>query len=115
MVQEQRRHVDIEDHGANETYSRIVENLKQVYDPEISVNIYDLGLIYNIDISGELCNITMSLTSPFCPVADYIIDDVKQAALGVTGITETNVEITFEPEWGPDKMSEDAKMILGIF
>ena len=96
-------------------YNRVVENLKEVYDPEISVNIYDLGLIYNINIDNSKCHIIMSLTSPFCPAVDQILEDVHMAAYMVTGITDVSVDITFEPQWGPDKMSDDAKLILGIF
>lgn len=115
MVQEQRGHVDIQNVDASETYNRIVENLKQVYDPEISVNIYDLGLIYDITVNDGKCDIVMSLTSPFCPAVDQILEDVNMAAYMVSGINEVNVDITFDPQWGPAMMSEDAKLILGIF
>lgn len=92
----------------------IVEQLRNVYDPEISLNVYDLGLIYNIDIIETQVNITMTLTSAFCPAADYIIEDVRQAVLS-TGATDCDVKITFDPQWGPDQISEDGKLILGIF
>jgi metal-sulfur cluster biosynthetic enzyme len=114
MVQESRGHVDIQDADTSNRLERIVENLKHVYDPEISVNIYDLGLIYNISIENDKCHILMSLTSPFCPSVDDIVMDVKMACWSVTGINNVDVDITFTPEWGPDKMSEDAKLILGI-
>ena len=115
MVQEERGHVDVQDVDTDKTRNAIVENLKQVYDPEISINIYDLGLIYNIDITENKCNITMSLTSAFCPAADEIVDDVRGAAFNVVGIESVNVDVTFDPQWGPELMSEDAKLILGIF
>lgn len=115
MVQEERGHVDVENVDTNEIYNRVVENLKQVYDPEISVNIYDLGLIYKIEISNTTCKILMSLTSAFCPAADEIIADTHYAAFSVDGINEVDVDITFDPQWGPELMSEDAKLILGIF
>lgn len=115
MVQEERGHVDVQDVGTDKTRDAIVENLKQVYDPEISINIYDLGLIYNIDIKDNKCNILMSLTSAFCPAADEIVDDVRGAAFNVVGIESVNVDVTFDPQWGPELMSEDAKLILGIF
>lgn len=92
----------------------IVEKLRNVYDPEISLNVYDLGLIYNIDIDQTDVNITMTLTSAFCPAADYIIDDVKQAVIS-TGANNVDIKITFDPQWGPDQISDDGKLILGIF
>lgn len=115
MVQEQRGYADVQTVNTVEIYHRIVENLKEVYDPEISVNIYDLGLIYSIDVDDGKCSIVMSLTSPFCPAADQILEDVHMAAYMVTGITDVSVDITFDPQWGPEMMSEDAKLILGIF
>lgn len=95
---------------------QIIEKLKEVYDPEISVNIYDLGLVYGIAVSPEgLCTVTMTLTSAFCPAADYIIADVEGAVQSVPSVSDVRVDITFEPQWGPEHMSEDAKMILGMF
>lgn len=92
----------------------IVEYLKEVYDPEISVNVYDLGLIYelNIDESRNHCDVVMTLTSAFCPAADEIIADVHQA---VTRVVETcDVRVTFDPPFGPEMMSDDARMLLGF-
>lgn len=97
-----------------ETKEKIIENLKEVYDPEISVNVYDLGLIYNINVGEGYCDITMSLTSAFCPAADYIIEDVKGAAMKA-GVSLVTVDVVWDPQWGPEMMSEDAKLILGIF
>ena len=97
-----------------ETKEKIIENLKQVYDPEISVNVYDLGLIYNINVGEGYCDITMTLTSAFCPAADYIIEDVKGAAMSA-GVSLVNVDVVFEPPWGPESMSEDAKLLLDMF
>lgn len=94
--------------------TKIVENLQQVYDPEISLNVYDLGLIYNIEIKEEHVDITMTLTSAFCPAADYIVEDVRMAVLS-SGAKTVNVDITFDPQWGPDHISEDGKLVLGIF
>jgi len=94
--------------------TRIVENLQQVYDPEISLNVYDLGLIYNIDVQESIVNITMTLTSAFCPAADYIVEDIRQAVLS-SGAPDVNIEITFDPQWGPEHISEDGRLILGIF
>ena len=91
----------------------IVNELKTVYDPEIGVNIVDLGLIYEIDEKSESeVHIKMTLTSPACPLGPQIIGEIKQK-LGNLGLT-ANIEITFNPPWGPDKMSEDGKFELGI-
>jgi metal-sulfur cluster biosynthetic enzyme len=114
MVQKIRRHADIQDVNTDDRLERIIENLKHVYDPEISVNIYDLGLIYNVNINENICNIRMSLTSAWCPSADEIVDNVRVAAVSVPGIDIANVDVTFSPAWGPDLMSEDAKLMLGI-
>lgn len=95
----------------------IIERLKDVYDPEIPVNIYDLGLIYNVDIDEETskANIIMTLTAPGCPVADVLVEDVKQAALAVENVSDADVELTFEPPWDKSMMSEEARLELGFF
>jgi FeS assembly SUF system protein len=95
----------------------IIERLKDVYDPEIPVNIYDLGLIYNVDVDSDAnkASIIMTLTAPGCPVADVLVDDVKQAALAVEGVQDADVELTFEPPWDKSMMSEDARLELGFF
>lgn len=93
----------------------IVENLRQVHDPEISINIYDLGLIYKVDLS-ELPKvaITHTLTSAFCPAADQIVADIKNAAECVDGVESCFVETTFDPPFTQEMMSEEAKLALGI-
>lgn len=94
----------------------IIENLKEVYDPEIPVNIYDLGLIYNVDVDeNSKANIIMTLTAPGCPVADILVDDVQQAAMRVEGVLSVNVELTFDPPWDKSMMSEEARLELGFF
>ena len=93
----------------------IINNFKEVYDPEVSVNIYDLGLIYNVTISEEgKVDVLMTLTSPFCPAGDQIIDDVISATYAA-GAEDVSVDITFQPEWGPDKISDEGKLELGLF
>ena len=94
---------------------RIVEVLKTVYDPEIPVDIYNLGLIYRIDLhdDGEL-EVDMPLTAPNCPAADFIMEDVRLRLDGVKGVTEAKVNLVFEPEWDKDMMSEEAKLELGF-
>ena len=94
----------------------IIDNLKEVYDPEIPVNIYDLGLIYNVDVDeNNHANVIMTLTAPGCPVADVLVDDVNKATQAVEGIETVNVELTFEPPWDKSMMSEEARLELGFF
>jgi FeS assembly SUF system protein len=94
----------------------IIEKLKDVYDPEIPVNIYDLGLIYNVDIDdNNHANVIMTLTAPGCPVADMLVEDVRQAAISVDNVEAANVELTFDPPWDKSMMSEEARLELGFF
>ena len=98
-----------------ELEDQIVKVLKTVYDPEIPINIYDLGLIYGVDIDDEKnVTITMTLTAPGCPVADFIIEDVKMGLESIPGINNAEVKLVFEPEWHKDLMSEEAKLELGF-
>ncbi len=93
-----------------------IEALQSVYDPEIPVNIYDLGLIYELDIAGDgSVAIEMTLTAPGCPVAGEMPGQVAEAVAAVPGIGEVLVTLTWDPPWDTDRMSEDAKLALGIF
>lgn len=93
----------------------IVENLRQVYDPEISINVYDLGLIYDINMSKlPEVTITHTLTSAFCPAADQIIDDIQQATECIDGVDKCMIITTFDPPFTKEMMSEEARMILNI-
>ena len=94
---------------------KIVAMLKTVYDPEIPVNVYDLGLIYKIDVSdnGEAV-LDMTLTAPNCPAADFIMEDIRQKVEAVEGVTSATINLVFEPEWDKDMMSEEAKLELGF-
>lgn len=98
-----------------EKEENIVKMLKTVYDPEIPVNIYDLGLIYKIDLAedGNL-NIEMTLTAPNCPAADFIVEDVRMKVGSVEGVKDVNVNIVFEPAWDKNMMSEEAQLELGF-
>jgi len=94
----------------------IIKNLREVFDPEISINIYDLGLIYDIDLKKlPQVTVTHTLTSAFCPAADQIIDDIKMATEAVEGVDDCMVVTTFDPPFGPEMMSEEARMILNIW
>ena len=98
-----------------ELEEQVLRMIKTVYDPEIPVNIYDLGLIYRIDLPGDaVCNSDMTLTAPNCPEADFLVEDVKQKVGSIDGIETVNVNIVFEPEWNKDMMSEEAKLELGF-
>ena len=94
---------------------KIVAMLKTVYDPEIPVNVYDLGLIYKIDVSdnGEAV-LDMTLTAPNCPAADFIMEDIRQKVESVEGVTTATINLVFEPEWDKDMMSEETKLELGF-
>jgi len=93
----------------------IIKNLRNVFDPEISINIYDLGLIYNVDTDQlPRVKITHTLTSAFCPAADMIIEDIKSATESVEGVDICEIITTFDPPFGPEMMSEDVRLALGI-
>jgi FeS assembly SUF system protein len=94
---------------------RIIEVLKTVYDPEIPVNIYELGLIYRIEVLDDgTVDIDMTFTAPSCPQADYILEDVRQKVETLDGVTSANVQLVFEPEWDMSMMSEEARVELGF-
>ncbi|NOR75100.1 MAG: DUF59 domain-containing protein [Draconibacterium sp.] len=94
----------------------IINNLKEVYDPEIPVNVYDLGLIYNVDVDeNNTASIVMTLTAPGCPVADMLVEEITEAARSVDTIETVNVDLTFEPPWEKSMMSEEARLELGFF
>lgn len=93
----------------------IVAMLKTVFDPEIPVDVYSLGLVYNVDVTDEgVANIDMTLTAPNCPAADFIFEDIRQKVESVEGVTSANVKLVFEPEWDVRMMSEEAKLELGM-
>ena len=93
----------------------IIEKLKTVFDPEIPVNVYELGFIYEINIDDNFfVNIKMTLTSPSCPVAETLPVEVRNGVQSIQGVTGVNVEVVFEPEWNQDMMSDAAKLELGL-
>ena len=99
-----------------ELNERVIELLRTVYDPEIPVNIYGLGLIYKIDINeeGNQLQVDMTLTAPNCPAADFIVEDVRQKLETIEDFRRVDVNLVFEPEWNKDMMSEEAKLELGF-
>ena len=99
-----------------EIEERVVEVLRTVYDPEIPVNVYDLGLIYRIELNDEATQlqVDMTLTAPNCPAADFIMEDVRTKLESIQGLENVDVQLVFEPEWTKDMMSEEAKIDLGL-
>ncbi len=98
-----------------QTEEAIVEMIKTVYDPEIPVNVYDLGLIYKIDVDDDKnVQIDMTLTAPNCPAADFMMEDVRMKVESVNGVKSVVVNLVFEPEWDRDMMSEEAQLELGF-
>ena len=96
-------------------YAAVISALKEVYDPEIPVNIYDLGLIYELTISKEReVSILMTFTAPNCPMADQVMMEVQQGVEGVPGVTKCTIKLTFEPEWDRSMLSEEARVELGL-
>ncbi len=104
---EQKQKTDIE--------QRIVDVLKTVYDPEIPVNIYDLGMIYRIEVADDFTvDLDMTFTAPNCPAADFILDDVRTKIESLEGIRSANINLVFEPVWDQSMMSEEARVELGF-
>ena len=95
--------------------NKIIESIKKVYDPEIPVDVWELGLIYNIKINDDnTVKVVMTLTSPNCPVAETLPMEVEQAILQTEGVKDVHLELTFEPPFDPSMMSEEAKFTLGM-
>jgi FeS assembly SUF system protein len=98
-----------------ELESRIVAVLKTVYDPEIPVDIYNLGLVYSVDCSGHGdVKIEMTLTAPNCPMADFILEDARMKVAAIEGVRDVEIKLVFEPEWSQDMMTDEAKLELGL-
>lgn len=101
--------------GVEQVEANVVAALRTIFDPEIPVNIYDLGLIYGLDVNAEgKVDIRMTLTAPACPVAGTFPDTVEQRLYEVPGVSEVRVELVWEPPWSMDKLSEDARLQLGL-
>jgi metal-sulfur cluster biosynthetic enzyme len=96
------------------TKEDVLEVLRQVEDPELGMDIVDLGLLYDVEVEGSKVKVTYSLTSMGCPAGPLIAGDIDRAAREVPGVEEVDLELTFDPPWTPDRMSDDAKFILGF-
>ena len=97
-----------------EVKNKIIEEIKKIYDPELPVNIYELGLIYDIQVNGRMAEIKMTLTTPNCPVAESLPKEVKEGAMQVEGIDDVNLELVWDPPWNKDMMSDAAKLELNL-
>ncbi len=97
-----------------DVYEAVVAAIKEIYDPEIPVNIYDLGLIYNVEVNDGHAIVTMTLTTPHCPVAESMPQEVELRVESVPGVREAEVNLVWEPAWDPQKMSDEAKLELGM-
>ena len=105
MTEEQRLHLEEE----------TVKMLKTVFDPEIPVDVYSLGLIYKIDIDDDAnVSIDMTLTAPNCPMADFLFEDIRQKVESIEGVKSANVQLVYEPEWDQSMMTDEAKLELGM-
>ena len=94
--------------------NKIIEEIRKIYDPELPVNIYELGLIYDIKVNGTKAEIKMTLTTPNCPVAESLPKEVKEGAMQVEGIEDVNLELVWDPPWNKDMMSDAAKLELNL-
>ncbi|MCC6621454.1 MAG: putative Fe-S cluster assembly protein SufT [Deltaproteobacteria bacterium] len=107
--------------GGDDLESQVWAQLRTCFDPEIPVNIVDLGLIYGLEVSddeargGKIVSVTMTLTAPGCGMGQVLKDDVESKVRGLPGVVEARVELTFDPPWGPDKMTEEAQLELGFY
>jgi FeS assembly SUF system protein len=100
--------------GDDALVDAIIDSLKEIYDPEIPVNIYDLGLIYNVEVSGGHALVSMTLTTPHCPVAESMPAEVELRVGAVPGVGDAEVNLVWDPPWDPSKMSDEARLELGM-
>ena len=100
--------------GRVPTRDEVIEALRQVEDPELGMDIVDLGLLYDVEVEGPRVKVTHSLTSMGCPVGPLIQEDINRVTRELPGVEDVDVELTWDPPWTPDKMSDDAKFILGF-
>ena len=99
----------------SDTKTKVIEEIKKIYDPEIPVNIYELGLIYKVEVDDKnKVNVDMTLTSPNCPVAESLPKEVKDNIMKIEGVSDVNLNLVWEPPWDKDKMSETAKLELNL-
>ena len=93
---------------------KVADKLRECYDPEIPINIVDLGLVYGIEINGDAVKVSMTLTTPGCPLAGSIVEDVRRKLLELEGVQSADVELVWDPAWSPERISEEAKETMGF-
>jgi metal-sulfur cluster biosynthetic enzyme len=93
---------------------KVEDKLRECYDPEIPINIVDLGLVYGIEINGDAVKVSMTLTAPGCPLAGSIVEDVRRKLLELEGVQSADVELVWDPAWSPERISEEAKETMGF-
>ena len=98
----------------NEIKSKVIEEIKKIYDPEIPVNIYELGLIYDVLVKGKNVNVKMTLTTPNCPVAESLPKEVKDSIMNINGVEKVDLDLVWDPPWDKSMMSEAAKLELNL-
>ena len=114
-VKEMKKVKEMENSEYIETVNRIIGVLKSIYDPEIPINVYDLGLIYDIELNQEkVAKVTMTLTAPNCPMADMIVEEVKYKVAGTKGVKDCDLVLTFDPPWDREMLTDEAKLELGF-
>lgn len=113
---ESQLQAEVQSNEEMQVVEKAIEMLRTVYDPEIPVNVYDLGLIYKIDytLDDKTLHVDMTLTAPSCPAADFIVEDVRQKLVSIDGPKAVDLRLVFEPQWDQDMMSEEAKLELGF-
>lgn len=113
---EEKNHIEERNSEELQVTEKAIEMLRTVFDPEIPVNVYDLGLIYKIDydVDSKCLHVDMTLTAPSCPAADFILEDVRQKLVSIKGPEKIDLQLVFEPAWDQSMMSEEAKLELGF-
>lgn len=114
MAENEQQPVPANEPAVAWTPDQVREVLRGVFDPELHMNIVDLGLIYDVQINGDVVDVKMTLTSPGCPYGPYLLHQVKDTLLTMKGIRDANLEVVWDPPWGPEKMTEEVRLELGF-
>jgi len=99
--------------GLGPTEAELLEALRRIIDPELGLNIVDLGLVYGVRVDDGRATVRMTTTTPACPIGAYLVDEIRWALFSLPGIVDVEIEVTYDPPWSPDRMSEEAKVLLG--
>lgn len=99
--------------GPGPTEAELLEALRRIIDPELGLNIVDLGLVYGVRVDDGRATVRMTTTTPACPIGAYLVDEIRWALFSLPGVVDVEIEVTYDPPWSPDRMSEEAKILLG--